>query len=143
MSFLLPARALRHRYWVVERDGVEVACGGEYVPGERLNARIDDASNIRYVMELTAGGTFDQSDGGCFGDNVCGESRCAKGDPTRGSDGTGQALIAPTDGSDLVVHGGWAPSFGAVSIPDDCVLTALVEEPCVSSFLFFSTGSVA
>ena len=108
----------------MERAGVEVACGGEYVPGERLIARIDDVAGLRYVMELTAGGAFDQSNGGCFGANLCGGLRCAKGDGAGGPDGTGQVLIAPTDGSDLVVHGAWARGFGALNIPDDCVLTA-------------------
>ena len=127
----------------MEREGVEVTCGGEYMPGETLNARIDDVSNIRYVMELTAGGTFDQSDGGCLGANLCDETRCAKGNGNSFPDGSGQALMAPTDGSDLIIHGAWAPSFGAVSIPDDCVLRAAATMATTTTTLTPTAASPA
>ena len=106
--------------WIFERSGVQVACGGEYVAGESLNVRLD-ASGVRYVMELSAG-TFSGS--GCDGTSDCGGTRCAKGTGSTTPSGTGQALTAPTDGSDLVVHGAWASGFGAVKIPNDCLLTA-------------------
>ena len=111
------------RMWVIERGADVVACGGEYVPGETLNARIDDSSGLRYIMELLEGGTFDQSDGGCDG-NLCAGIRCAKGTNTASPDGSGQALIAPTDGTDIVLHGAWASGFGGVNVIEDCVLTA-------------------
>lgn len=60
-----PAIADASRSWIVERSGVEVKCGGQYVAGESLNVRIDGAAT-RYIMELTAGGLFDQSDGERF-----------------------------------------------------------------------------
>ena len=116
------------RTWVIERGADVVPCGGEYVPGETLNARIDDTSSLRYIMELT-GGVFDQADGNCDGEQ-CSGARCAKG---TGSDNptaaAGQAFVAPTDGSDIVLNGAWAPGFGVINIPANCVLTAAGTTP--------------
>ena len=112
------------REWIIERDGVQVACGGKYVSGETLTVRLDSVSGgLQYVMELVAGGSFPPDASGCDGD-TCGGSRCGKGTASSFPDGGGQEVIAPTDGTDFVVHGAWASSFGAVNVPADCSLVA-------------------
>eukprot|EP00635_Sarcinochrysidales_sp_CCMP3193_P000900 CAMPEP_0118894410 /NCGR_PEP_ID=MMETSP1166-20130328/3199_1 /TAXON_ID=1104430 /ORGANISM="Chrysoreinhardia sp, Strain CCMP3193" /LENGTH=522 /DNA_ID=CAMNT_0006833317 /DNA_START=145 /DNA_END=1710 /DNA_ORIENTATION=- len=123
-----PAVADTRREWIIERDGVEVPCGSTYVPGETLNARIDDASGLRYVMELRSGGLFDQSQGGCSG-SLCDGTRCARGDGSTVPDGTGNPVVANTDGADLILRGAWASGFGAVNVIEDCVLTVAANAP--------------
>eukprot|EP00633_Aureoumbra_lagunensis_P010439 CAMPEP_0197340220 /NCGR_PEP_ID=MMETSP0892-20130614/45519_1 /TAXON_ID=44058 ORGANISM="Aureoumbra lagunensis, Strain CCMP1510" /NCGR_SAMPLE_ID=MMETSP0892 /ASSEMBLY_ACC=CAM_ASM_000538 /LENGTH=854 /DNA_ID=CAMNT_0042844893 /DNA_START=154 /DNA_END=2714 /DNA_ORIENTATION=- len=109
---------------IFERDGEELTCGqSKYEPGETLTARINDASSVRYIMEIS-GGNFDSS---CDGLS-CDGTRCAKGDGSSFPDGSGEILTAPSDGSDLVLIGGFASGFGTVNIMESCTLLA-EEDP--------------
>ena len=108
------------REWIIERDGVQIPCGGEFTPGETLNARLSNhQSPVRYVMEL-AGGEFAS---GCDGSNLCSGSRCAKGTSSTPPDGSGHEFAAPTGGT-LTLNGAWASAFGAVNVPAKCELTS-------------------
>lgn len=97
------------------RNGVEIACGSTYTPGETLTANLDDTSNVRYSMELENG----DFTAGCD-DDLCDGARCVINSANNNVGGT---LTAPMTG-DMILHVGWASAFGVVSITEDCVLYA-------------------
>ena len=82
-------------------------CGGTYTSGDELTARISDTGN-QFVFEVS---------GGVFEDGDCGGGNRVTSD--------GETVLAPTDGSDIVLWAGWASGYGAVSITATCMRGAL------------------
>ena len=95
-----------------QRSGSTLTCGSDtYTSGETLTAVISSTSN-QYVLEVS-GGSF--------------SSGCDSADARVTSNS--QNVVAPTDGSDLVLWAGWASGYGTVSISSTCTLSAAAATP--------------
>ena len=88
-----------------KKDGSAVSCGGEYEAGGAYTAYISSTDGRR-LFHL---------EGGKFSSGSCSNKR---------NDDDNAALTAPTDGSDMVLHAGWANGYGTVYITEKCTLTA-------------------
>ena len=88
-----------------KKDGSAVSCGGEYEAGGAYTAYISS----------TGGRRLFHLEGGSFSSGSCSNKR---------NDDNNAALTAPTDGSDMVLHAGWANGYGTVYITEKCTLTA-------------------
>ena len=95
-----------------QRSGSTLTCGSDtYTSGETLTAVISSTSN-QYVLEVS-GGSF--------------SSGCDSADARVTSNS--QDVVAPTDGSDLVLWAGWASGYGTVSISSSTALASPSASP--------------
>ncbi|KAJ1461149.1 hypothetical protein M885DRAFT_294711 [Pelagophyceae sp. CCMP2097] len=98
------------RVWL-ERDGDEIDCDSEYVPGETLYAKTSSTSG-EVLFELQEGATF--AGGLCDGLQTENNQRPIK---------------APTDGSNLNLRIGWATKESTVYITEWCTLKECSSKP--------------